>query len=58
MTKTFKLFIQKEKGNREVMTDAVKPCGYLNFTLNVLQHSNVTQDPTGLSGYVPQEFFF
>ncbi len=44
----------RQRKETEVITVALKPCGYLN----VLQHSNVTQEPTGLSGYVPQEFFF
>lgn len=36
LIKAFKLFIKTEKGNREVIADAPKPCGYLNFALNVL----------------------
>lgn len=43
---------------RKYLLTLLSPCGYLNSALDVLQHSNVTQEAAGLSGYVPKSFDF
>lgn len=47
-----------EEGKQKCLLLLLSLVCKLSFTLNVLQHSTVTQEPTGLSGCVPKGLSF